>query len=48
MFQIESHKIEEILRKKIRKIGNSCHVLVPKKHEGKTAVIVIVDERFFK
>ena len=39
--KIEGVEIEEILEREIKKTGNSSHAILPKRHTGKKAVIVI-------
>ena len=36
-------KIKEILERKVEKFGSGAHVIVPLKHRGKKAKIVIYD-----
>ncbi len=40
----EEAETEEILERKITQFGNTCHVTLPKKHEGKQARILIKKE----
>lgn len=39
--QIELEKEDEVLERKITKFSNSSHVILPAKHEGKHAKIII-------
>lgn len=39
-----SEDVEEVLKKKIAKIGNGAHVLCSKEHIGKTAYLVVCKE----
>lgn len=39
--QIELEKGDEVLERKITKFSNSSHIILPAKHEGRTAKIII-------
>lgn len=34
--------IEEIIYKKVNRTGNSAHIIVPKRHDGKKVVILVL------
>ena len=36
--------IDEIVRKKITPFGSGSHIILPKKHSGKKAIVIIKDE----
>ena len=42
--QIKTMRAEIILDRAIRPIGNTAGVLIPKKHLGKRAIVIIIDE----
>ena len=35
---------EEVLEREVKKFGGSSHIILPQKHEGKTAIVIITDE----
>ncbi|MBT4165795.1 DUF2080 family transposase-associated protein [archaeon] len=35
---------DEMIERDIRKFGNASHVILPQKHEGKKAIIIITEE----
>ena len=39
--QIELEEGDEVLERKITKFGNSSHAILPEKHSGKIAKIII-------
>lgn len=39
--QIELEEGDEVIERKIVKFGNATHVILPQKHEGRTAKIII-------
>ena len=39
--KIKLEKGDEVLERKITKFSNSSHVILPAKHEGKTAKVII-------
>lgn len=33
--------VKEVLDREVSKFGTGCHVIVPQKHEGKRAIVII-------
>lgn len=40
--------IEEVIKKKARKIGNSCHIILPKKYENRIVYVLVLMENIVK
>jgi len=39
--EIELNTDDEIIQREVKKFGNASHIILPQKHEGKKATIII-------
>ncbi|MAF51272.1 MAG: hypothetical protein CMH64_04245 [Nanoarchaeota archaeon] len=44
ILKLKDLEIMEVLERDISQFGTGCHVIVPQKHKGKKAIVIIKDE----
>jgi putative transposon-encoded protein len=43
-FNIDLDEGNEVIEREVKKFGNASHIILPQKHEGKKAFIIVTDE----